>query len=132
MERCKNLGHEVKTCIVVEHLPRLSVSQNRNGTTKENGDTSPEKNKVFDNKVTIKYSLQINLKFIDLTQGCPASDHQRAKLYLKYLPAGCIIKIHSFRETRTLSLTQMLRQYDVIEHVMSLPDSVVRSTVLKN
>jgi hypothetical protein len=92
MERCEHLGHEVKTCIVVEHLPRLSVSQNRNGTSRENGDTLPEKNKVFDNKVTVKYSLQINLKFIDVTQGYPTSNHQRVKLNLKYLPAGCIIK----------------------------------------
>lgn len=59
---------------------------------KENGDTSPEKTKVFDNRVTIKYSLQINLKFMDLTQACPTSNRQRAKLYLRYLPAGCIIK----------------------------------------
>jgi hypothetical protein len=70
MERCKKLGHEVETCVVVEHLPRLSASQNRNGVTEENGDTSPEK-KTFNNKVAIEYSFQINPKFIHLIQGCP-------------------------------------------------------------
>nr|CAD7393118.1 unnamed protein product [Timema cristinae] len=32
MERSKKLGHEVETCIVVEHLPRLNLSQKKNGT----------------------------------------------------------------------------------------------------
>jgi hypothetical protein len=58
MERCKKLGHEVETCVVVKHLPRLSASQNRNGTTEENGNASPEKNKASDSKVNIKYSFQ--------------------------------------------------------------------------
>jgi hypothetical protein len=57
LERCKKLGHEVETCIVVEHLPRLSASQNRNGASEENGDTSPEKRKAFNNKVTIGFKL---------------------------------------------------------------------------
>lgn len=51
LERCKKLGHEVETCIVVEHLPRLSVSQSRNGTAEENGNTSPEKRKASEHKI---------------------------------------------------------------------------------
>lgn len=57
----------METCIVVEHLPRLSASQSRNGTTEENGDKSPEKRKAFDNKVTIKFILQCNPEFVDST-----------------------------------------------------------------
>lgn len=37
MEKCKLMGHEIKTCIVVNHLPRLAVSQKKNGVSKENG-----------------------------------------------------------------------------------------------
>ncbi|CAG2063072.1 unnamed protein product, partial [Timema podura] len=52
MERSKKLGHEVETCIVVEHLPRLNLSQKKNGTGAEtNGNSSPEKRqKSFDNE----------------------------------------------------------------------------------
>ena len=53
MDRCKKLGHEVETCVVVAHLPRLSASQNRNGNSEENGTSSPEKRKAYDNKVII-------------------------------------------------------------------------------
>jgi hypothetical protein len=67
LERCKKLGHEVETCIVVEHLPRLSVSQSRNGTVEENGDTSQEKRKASKHKVTSKLNCQHNLKSIDFT-----------------------------------------------------------------
>ncbi|KAL0280013.1 UNVERIFIED_CONTAM: hypothetical protein PYX00_001441 [Menopon gallinae] len=37
MEKCKQLGHEIKTCIVVNHLPRLAASQQKNGLKNENG-----------------------------------------------------------------------------------------------
>ncbi|XP_049814274.1 acetyl-coenzyme A synthetase isoform X1 [Schistocerca serialis cubense] len=48
MERSKKLGHEVETCIVVRHLPRLSASQCQNGCEKAN--FSPEKRKAYDEK----------------------------------------------------------------------------------
>jgi hypothetical protein len=67
MERCKKLGHEVETCVVIEHLPRLSVSQSRNGTAEENGDTSREMRQASDHKVTSKLSCQHNLKYIVFT-----------------------------------------------------------------
>lgn len=37
MEKCKQMGHEIKTCIVVNHLPRLAASLKKNGIPKENG-----------------------------------------------------------------------------------------------
>lgn len=37
MEKCKQMGHEIKTCIVVNHLPRLAMSQKKNGVSKKNG-----------------------------------------------------------------------------------------------
>ncbi|XP_063240789.1 acetyl-coenzyme A synthetase isoform X2 [Bacillus rossius redtenbacheri] len=46
MERCKSLGHEVETCIVVEHLLRLNAAQGcpSNGTEPHtNGDTAKVK-----------------------------------------------------------------------------------------
>jgi len=65
MERCKKLGHEVETCVVVEHLPRLSALQSRNGTAEENGDLSRETRKASDRKVTSKLSCQHSRKCID-------------------------------------------------------------------
>lgn len=49
MDKCKQLGHEISTCIVVNHLPRLAATQQRNGVKSENGNGlvngSPSKNK---------------------------------------------------------------------------------------
>jgi len=39
MDKAKNFGHEVSTCIVVRHLPRLNRSMNTsNGTNGSNSD----------------------------------------------------------------------------------------------
>jgi len=39
MDKAKNFGHEVSTCIVVRHLPRLYRSMNTsNGTNGSNSD----------------------------------------------------------------------------------------------
>ncbi|KAG8233845.1 hypothetical protein J437_LFUL006868 [Ladona fulva] len=51
MERSKKFGHEVESCIVVKHLPRLNASQSRDGEGKENDEKSPEKRKAFDYQV---------------------------------------------------------------------------------
>lgn len=75
----------METCIVIEHLPRLSASQNRNGITEENGDISPEKRKAFGSKVTIIVKLQHNLKFIDLTYYIQCLKCLCLEIYIKLL-----------------------------------------------
>lgn len=37
MDKCKQMGNEIKTCIVVNHSPRLAASQKKNGVSTENG-----------------------------------------------------------------------------------------------
>ncbi|XP_046390447.1 acetyl-coenzyme A synthetase [Ischnura elegans] len=52
MDRSKKLGHEVESCILVKHLPRLSAFQSRDGDGKVNdAEKSPEKRKAYDYQV---------------------------------------------------------------------------------
>lgn len=60
MDKAKSFGHEVLTCIVVRHLPRLNRSMNTtNGTNGSNSDTIDLHSDVPILNYTIKWEFDV-------------------------------------------------------------------------
>ncbi len=63
MEKCKQMGHEIKSCIVVNHLVRLASSQKKNGVSKKNENGVVNGSSKTENHKEVKITVREERKF---------------------------------------------------------------------